>query len=370
MTTPPPTPRVLSLNNAYTNFIQSIDSKHTKRDYRVALSYFMRFVKITSYEDIVKMDVTILEDYIRDFIIYLKDERKLAPASTHMYIAGLAHFFNMNDISIRWKKLKKFKPRTKRKQADDKPYTREQIQQLLLKAAPRERAYILLMSSAGLRRGAIPLLKFGDLTPITKYNIYKIRVYANEPEEYVTYCTVEAKKAIDEYLEWRLRLGEHMKNDTPVFRKRFDTLLEVHRPEHITDYSISWNIQKLINDSGVREKQRLTELNPLPKRTSLMSTHALRKFFKTNAKLAGLDSLYLEKLMGHDIGLDESYFIPTDEQVLEGNDKMIGYIGVIDDLTINEENRLKRKVETLQVRADKIKELEETLIEFKNKLGL
>jgi hypothetical protein len=54
-----------------------------------------------------------------------------------------------------------------------------------------------------------------------------------------------------------------------------------------------------------------------------MTTHALRKFFKTNAKLAGLDSLYLERLMGHDTGLDESYFIPTDEQILEGNDKMI-----------------------------------------------
>jgi integrase len=243
------TPRVLSLNNAYTNFIQSIDSIHTRRDYRVALSYFMRFVKITNYEDIVKMDVTILEDYIRDFIIYLKDERKLAPASIHLYIAALAHFCNMNDLTIRWKKLKKFRPKSRRQQ-DDKPYTREQIQQLLTKAAPRERAIILLMSGAGLRRGAIPLLKFGDLTPIPKYNIYKIRVYTNEPEEYITYCTVEAKKAIDEYLEWRLRLGEHMKNDTPLFRKRFDTLLEVHRPEPITDYSISWNIQKLIIDSG------------------------------------------------------------------------------------------------------------------------
>lgn len=201
-----PAASISNSDNAYINFIESIDSKYTKQVYRLTLGYFMKFIKIQNYDDIIKIDAATLESYIRDFIIYLKEERRLAPASIHLYIAALAHFCDMNDVIIRWKKLKKFKPKSRRQQ-DDKPYTREQIQQLLTNAGPRERAIILLMSSAGLRRGAIPLLKFGDLTPIHKYNIYKIRVYSNEVEEYITYCTPETKKAIDEYLEWRIRLG-------------------------------------------------------------------------------------------------------------------------------------------------------------------
>ncbi len=49
---------------------------------------------------------------------------------------------------------------------------------------------------------------------------------------------------------------------------------------------------------------------------------------------------------------------------------MIGYIGAIDDLTINEENRLKRKVEILEVKADKILELQQTIDDVKQQLGI
>jgi integrase len=348
---------ISSSDNAYVNFIESLDSKYTKRVYRLTLSYFMKFIKIQNYDDIVKIDAATLESYIRDFIIYLKEERRLAPASIHLYIAALAHFCDMNDITIRWKKLKKFKPKSRRQQ-DDKPYIREQIQQLLAKAAPRERAIILLMSSAGLRRGAIPLLKFGDLTPIHKYNIYKIRVYSNEAEEYITYCTSETKKAIDEYLEWRIRLGEQMKPGTPLFRKRFDNSLQINRPVPITDNLLSWTIGKLLVESGIREKQVLTESSPLAKRTDLMQCHAFRKYFETTSKLAGLDSLYLQRLMGHDTGLEDSYFKPSEEDLLEGNDKMLGYIGIANELQISEEHKLKQENKLLRIRGDKLGDLQ------------
>jgi hypothetical protein len=85
-----------------------------------------------------------------------------------------------------------------------------------------------------------------------------------------------------------------------------------------------------------------------------MECHAFRKYFETTAKVAGMDLLLLKRCMGHDTGLEESYFKPTDEQILEGNDKMIGYIGAIDDLTINEENRLRIKVDELTQKQDEI----------------
>src|SRR5206468_12762172 len=103
----------------------------------------------------------------------------------------------------------------------------------------------------------------------------------------------ETKKAIDEYLEWRIRLGEQMKPGTPLFRKRFDNSLQINRPVPITDNLLSWTIGKLLVESGIREKQVLTESSPLAKRTDLMQCHAFSKYFETIDKLAGLDLLFL-----------------------------------------------------------------------------
>ncbi len=41
--------------------------------------------------------------------------------------------------------------------------------------------------------------------------------------------------------------------------------------------------------------------------------------------------------------------------MLEGNDRMIGYAGIIDALTINEENKLRRKVQVLTEKQDEVK---------------
>jgi hypothetical protein len=48
-------------DNAYINFIESIDSKYTKQVYRLTLSYFMKFIKIQNYDDIIKIDAATLE---------------------------------------------------------------------------------------------------------------------------------------------------------------------------------------------------------------------------------------------------------------------------------------------------------------------
>ena len=71
-----------------------------------------------------------------------------------------------------------------------------------------------------------------------------------------------------------------------------------------------------------------------------------------------MNPLYSEYVMGHRSGLTKSYFKPTDQELLEGNDKALGYVAAINDLTINEENRLTKKVNELQLKNDQIVELE------------
>ena len=338
-------------SEAYHNFIDSISSDMTRKIYRINFSYFMAFCKITDYEEMASLQAHVLEGVIRDYIVYLRQERRLSPATVSGYIAPIAHFHNMNDLEIRWKKLKKFKAKHY-SVVEDKPYSREQIKTLIDAASLRDKCIILLMASAGLRRGAFKYLRIRDITKIDKYGLYRINVYRKEQEQYITFCTPECAKYIDQYLEWPKRLGEQLKLDSPLFRITFDIIIQINRPIAVSDYVITRMVYTLLDSTGVRARAEGY------KRTELMQTHAFRKYFKTTCINAGMNPLYSEYLMGHRSGLTKSYFKPSDTELLEGNDKALGYVAAINDLTINEEYRLNKKVNELQSKNDQIMELE------------
>jgi integrase len=293
----------------------------------------------------------VLEGLIRDYIIHLRHTCNLSPATISSYIVPISHFYQMNDVTINWKKLNKFKAKYY-SVTEDKPYTREQIKTLLDAASLRDKCIILLMSSAGLRRGAIQYLRLRDITKVKKYCLYRINVYKKEQEHYTTFCTPECARLIDQYLEWRQHLGEQLKPNSPLFRARFDTITQLNVPKPLTVHSISFIIHALLDNTGVRPP---SETNA---RTELMQTHGFRKFFKTTCINAGMNPLYSEYLMGHRSGLTKSYFKPTDMELLEGNDKTRGYFAAINDLTINEEFRLLKKIDELNKKKGEIELME------------
>jgi hypothetical protein len=53
--------------------------------------------------------------------------------------------------------------------------------------------------------------------------------------------------------------------------------------------------------------------------------------------------------------------IKSQRDLLEGNDKMIGYAGIINTLTINEKNKLRREVEPLTDKQDEIQKIKENM---------
>ncbi len=68
----------------------------------------MNYCKITNYDDMIAISRQVLERLIRDYIIYLRQEHRLSPASRSLYFAAIIHLYETNDITIKWKKLKKF----------------------------------------------------------------------------------------------------------------------------------------------------------------------------------------------------------------------------------------------------------------------
>jgi integrase len=339
-------------SEAYLNFISSIDSPVTKHFYRIWLAYFMKFLKSTNYDDLLRIEPRKIEGLIRDYIVYMREGKRLAHATMSSRIAAISHFLHMNDVQINWKKIKKYMGKH-RSIVEDRPYQREEIKKLIDLAPLRDKAIICLLASSGMRRGALPRLRLRDIDRIDKYHLYKFTVYKNESESYITYCTPECTKIIDEYLQYRSSLGERLVPNTPLFRQIFDGVLQVNKPLPISDYSISLMISRLLKDSRVRQPPPAASIH-----TELMQTHGFRKFFKTTCINAGVNPLYSEYLMGHRSGLTKSYFKPTDQVLLEGNDKVLGYVAAINDLTINEEYRLHKKIDELTMKNDEIKTME------------
>jgi integrase len=190
----------------------------------------------------------------------------------------------------------------------------------------------------------------------------RITIYENEEEEYFSFITPEAYEAVQSYLEMRNRFGEQIGPDTILIREQFDIrdLLAITSPRPITARTVSNKITELCERAGIREKTVLKEGQKSGSvRKPVPSVHGLRKSFSTFALNANMDIIKRRMLEGHSVGIDEHYCLPS-ESDLEAE-----YMKAVDNLTINEENRLKRKVEKLEVEKNQFERLAAEIQEIK-----
>jgi hypothetical protein len=69
------------------------------------------------------------------------------------------------------------------------------------------------MASTYMRVGAISGLRILDIKKIDEFGLYLIWVYSSSKKDrYYTFCTPECAKAIDDYLAYRKRSGEELKD--------------------------------------------------------------------------------------------------------------------------------------------------------------
>jgi hypothetical protein len=72
----------------------------------------------------------------------------------------------MNDVILNWKKLKKFIKSEKTNNSisgKDRGYTYEEIQKIVEFSDQRSKTAFLVLASTGIRIGALPLIRVGDL---------------------------------------------------------------------------------------------------------------------------------------------------------------------------------------------------------------
>jgi site-specific recombinase XerD len=267
------------------------------------------------YDRLLEYNPRMLQSKIIDYIIWMKDKKKLSSSSIKIRIAALHHFYDMAEYEgLKWKIIEKFKPESDIV-AEDRPYTKEEIAKMLdnTLVSKRDKGIILLFASSGIREGALTKLTIKDLTPIEKYNVYMLIIYRkSKRDKYITYCTPEARKAIDDYLQWRQKLGEQLTADSPVFRKSFNKndVLQIRNMIKPSRHGVAYIVRSIAISAGIIQKKKpRTETDTRGRcRGEIMAVHGLRKAFDTACEMAGVDTLFVEMLMGHKIGLREILF--------------------------------------------------------------
>ena len=66
---------------AYGNFINSINSNITRKEYNLKFDYFMQFCSVKDREGMLLISESDLESKIRNYIVYLRYDRKLSPGT-------------------------------------------------------------------------------------------------------------------------------------------------------------------------------------------------------------------------------------------------------------------------------------------------
>ena len=111
--------------------------------------------------------------------------------------------------------------------------------------------------------------------------------------------------------------------------------------------------------TGIRKREHETETmkNRGTVRKEVSRFNGFRKFFNTNLVRAKVNPAMKEMLMGHSIQLDDNYYYyrPGQNEILEE------YLKAVKLLTINEENRLKIKINELTRKVSRFDALEEKL---------
>jgi hypothetical protein len=142
-------------------------------------------------------------------------------------------------------------------------------------------------------------------------------------------------------MDYRRDSGEDINEKSWVMRHLWNTkngrifgLVTV--PKRLKSNGFKALIEDALWSQDIRKKSQLNQ-----NRYEFQTDHGFRKWFKTRCEIAGMKSINIEILMGHSVGISDSYYRITEKELQKD------YLKAVDLLTINEEYKLKTQVKEL-----------------------
>ena len=183
----------------------------------------------------------------------------------------------------------------------------------------------------------------------------KIRVYAEDDEEYFSFITPEAYHELQKWICYRKDSGETITDKSWVMRNIWDTKRGfmkglITAPKKLKSAGVKRLMEDALWAQGLRSK-----LESGKRRHEFQTDHGFRKWFKTRCELAGMKPINIEKLMNHSIGISNSYYRATENELLED------YLKAVQVLTISQQNKLIFENQQMKIHSESIQREKEEL---------
>jgi len=113
-------------------------------------------------------------------------------------------------------------------------------------------------------------------------------------------------------------------------------------PEKLKSSGIKRLMEDALWTQGIRKRSNLKR-----NRYEFQTDHGFRKWFKTRCEISGMKSINIEILMGHSIGISDSYYKITEKEILDN------YLEAEKYLIISSKNQLQNNIENMVLENDK-----------------
>lgn len=236
-------------------------SSHTQDSYVRSVTGLARFYHRSPDQ--------ITDDEIRDYLLHLLREKKLAASSIIVAVSAMRFFFGQV-VRRPTEAIEQALPRMKKPVLRPKVYSVQELEQLFEHPDLncKHRAVFMTTYAAGLRVSEVCQLRVGDLLS-DRGQIHVVQ--GKGQKDRYTLLSPHLLKELRSY--WRLHRPKDWLFPSPIFPNR-----------HVSTHSVQMAFTKAVKRAG------------LPSRNGI---HSLRHSFATHLLEAGIDPLTLQRLLGH-----------------------------------------------------------------------
>jgi integrase len=361
----------VSIQAPFSRFEFGLKAEETRKKYVRRLEIFFDFHKVEGetikekaqnfFKFTKQNGVEGTTDLIINYMSFQIDRANkiiISKSTVRNFYKPIKLFCEMNNIILNWKIISKGIPFGT--SSNDRIPTLEEIIEVLKYPDRRIKPIVYTMISSGIRVGAWDYLKWKHVIPIkNKDNLVaaaKLIVYEGEPEQYFSFITPEAYYSLKEWMEFREKQGEPITGNSYLMRDIWNTgkIVINAKESNLTKGTTGLiSVPKQADSNAIRQIftrawkiQNIREVDN-KRRHDFKSTHCFRKYFETHA-LKAMKLLNVKMLMGHDTGLEKSYYKPSEKELLDD------YLKVVDILTVNKQIKLESKVNELAEKQDEI----------------
>ena len=330
------------------SFVYALKAAETQRQYPRRFRAFLDFLgyrgtlqdQAKLFLENARQNAQWAEAEIMKFVAFQRERveaREIVGSTIRNYIKATKLFCQMNDLVLNWDKIRRGLP-SARQSANDRAPTIEEIKRLLEYPDRRMKPIVHTMVSSGIRIGSWDYLCWKHVSPILengKLIAAKLQVYAGDPEEYYCFITPEAYTSLNDWMEFRSGYGEVITGNSWLMRDIWQTTNITYgaklglatSPKKLRSSGIRRLLDRALWEQGLR--------HPLVngvRRHEWKVAHGFRKFFKTQTERT-MKSLNVEILMGHNIGLADSYYKPSEQELLKECLSAVVLLTIHDDKT-------------------------------------